>query len=79
MTKDTALDLIDQYCGHMRSRRDNDETLTGMRDRWPEDGSERKAMRWLGFIQGAAYVSGYFTLEELKEHSRTGTLTPTRK
>jgi hypothetical protein len=29
-----------------------------------------KAMRWLGFIQGVLWMSGTFTLDELKEHSR---------
>ena len=37
--------------------------------------AERKAMRWLGFMQGALYVlkklKGLgFTLDELKEHSK---------
>lgn len=29
-----------------------------------------KAHRWLGFIQGVFWMSGVFTLDELKEHSR---------
>ena len=44
----------------------------GMPDRWPEDGSERKAMRWLGYMQGVAVACGLFTLDEVKEHSRRG-------
>jgi hypothetical protein len=28
-----------------------------------------KAHRWLGFIQGVLWMSGVFTLDELKEHS----------
>ncbi len=30
-----------------------------------------KAMRWLGFIQGVLFSLGFFTIEELREHSRT--------
>jgi hypothetical protein len=40
-----------------------------------DDGSEKKAMRWLGFIQGAVYARGYFTLEQIKEHSQYGRVT----
>jgi hypothetical protein len=29
-----------------------------------------KAHRWLGFIQGVLWMTGVFTLDELKEHSR---------
>jgi hypothetical protein len=67
MTKDEALDLIDQYCTCVES---DDETVTRLRSRFPPDGSENKAMRWLGFMQGVLYTTGRFTLEELKAHSR---------
>lgn len=29
-----------------------------------------KAMRWLGFVQGVLCAKGYFTLAQLREHSR---------
>lgn len=29
-----------------------------------------KAMRWLGFIQGALWLNGDFTLDELRDHNR---------
>lgn len=29
-----------------------------------------KVMRWLGFLQGVLWARGFFTLEELKGHSR---------
>lgn len=32
--------------------------------------AREKAHRWLGFIQGVLWMSGVFTLDELKEHSR---------
>jgi hypothetical protein len=32
--------------------------------------AREKAHRWLGFIQGVLWLSGVFTLDELKEHSR---------
>jgi hypothetical protein len=29
-----------------------------------------KAMRWLGFLQGALWALGFYSLDELKNHSR---------
>lgn len=34
------------------------------------EGRMEKCFRWLGFIQGVLLVSGLFTLNELKDHSR---------
>lgn len=34
------------------------------------DGRTEKAMRWLGFIQASLYILGYFTIDDLKDHSR---------
>ena len=70
MTKDEALDLIDRYCSIAKERTIASEVITGLRSRFPKDGSEGKAMRWLGFMQGALYAANVFTLEELKVHSR---------
>jgi hypothetical protein len=70
MTKDEALDLVDQYCSLVKELGGHNEIVTGLRSRFPEDGSEKKAMRWLGFMQGVLYITEIFTLEELKIHSR---------
>ena len=35
------------------------------------DGSEKKAMRWLGYMQGILVAKSVFTLDDVKEHSRT--------
>lgn len=35
-----------------------------------EEGRREKLMRWIGFVQGALWVSHIFTLEELKDHNR---------
>ncbi len=34
------------------------------------EGRLGKAFRWLGFMQGALYCQGVYTLEELKNHNR---------
>lgn len=34
------------------------------------DGRKEKANRWLGFIQGALWADGVYTIEEMKEHNR---------
>ena len=80
MTRDEALDLLGEYseiAEHLlpASRGCHHESamlghLAGMRDRFPADGSERKAMRWVGYMQGALVTTGVFTLDEVKEHSR---------
>ena len=36
-----------------------------------DKGEVDKAMRWLGFLQGALWSRGYYTLTELKDHSRS--------
>lgn len=76
MTKDDALLLIERYGEHLKKHGEEDPVLTEIRSRFPEDGSEKKAMRWLGFMQGALYMLkrfGHgrgFTLDALKDHSR---------
>lgn len=71
MTKDTAVKLIGEYSDVFKKRGMSD-TASGLADRWPGHGTERKAMRWLGFAQGIAWSNGVFTLDEIKEHSRRG-------
>lgn len=34
-----------------------------------ENSESAKAMRWLGFIQGALWVADVYTIDELREHS----------
>lgn len=34
------------------------------------DGQREKAMRWLGFMQGAFWVRGTYTIEELMAHNK---------
>lgn len=36
------------------------------------EGRADKAQRWLGFVQGVLWSLGDYSLDELKEHSRTG-------
>jgi hypothetical protein len=76
VTKDTAITMLGQYCDFLRYQTQcTDPTLIYADKRFPEDGSEKKAMRWLGFIQGAVYARGYFTLEQIKAHSQYGRVT----
>lgn len=80
MTRAEAIDLMSQYAVEIAKRRPSFTNrpatpkrihLMLMPTRFPENGSEKKAMRWLGFMQGALWAAGVFTLDELKEHSRT--------
>ena len=34
------------------------------------EGRIGKAMRWLGFVQSSLYHTGFYTIDDLKEHSR---------
>jgi hypothetical protein len=82
MTRDDALALVEEYADVALSmvthagqyvtlsKRRAWTGLIGMRERFPANGSERKAMRWLGFCQGVMVASGVFSLDEVKEHSR---------
>ena len=73
MNKDTALNLLTEYsaiCQGLNHPIAKD--AAGMPDRFPKDGSERKAMRWLGYIQGVVVTLGAFKVGEVKEHSRRG-------
>lgn len=74
MTKDEALQLIKNYCEYIKMLGERDFTLIDLVERFPEKGSDEKAMRWLGFIQGALYAKDIFSLDKLKEHSKTKSL-----
>ena len=45
----------------MRGMLDTSALLTAHRE---------KLMRWLGFMQGALWVKGIYTIDELKAHNR---------
>jgi len=84
MTKEEAVFLMREYAErlaldglhHPSPERGGEKLqhLLSMPDRFPDDGSEKKSMRWLGFIQGVLWMSENFELEELKEHSRRKSL-----
>lgn len=82
MRRETALALLRRYTDdfgrefgpELLPDQDIERSLIGLFDRFPADGSTDKAMRWLGFAQGAAYSFGLYPLDELKEHSRMAVL-----
>lgn len=69
MTKAQALQLITIYGEWLTRVGWEDPTSTQIMERWPQDGSENKAMRWLGFMQGVLYQSCLMSLDEIKQHS----------
>lgn len=83
MTREHALALLKEYSDFVEERFGGMDinpnnakesalaSVMGVHDRFPDDGSEKKAMRWLGWAQGVLQACGVFTLEALKEHSRT--------
>lgn len=42
-------------------------------DAFMSEGRREKAMRWLGFAQGVAWVSGWASIEEMKDDNRPST------
>ncbi len=66
MNRAEALSLIKNYSSWARDAHD---VLFEIHKRFPEDGSENKAMRWLGFCQGVLLERGVFRLDDLKNHS----------
>ena len=73
MKRKTALGMISDYADYARRQGDTCSTVTDVMNRWPADGSTDKAMRWLGFMQGVMWSAGYYTLAEIKAHSRRAT------
>jgi hypothetical protein len=69
MTRSDALTMLAEYEQYL-------PRIRGMSSRFPEDGSDRKAMRWLGFAQGVACALGIYSVEELRTHSRERLVTP---
>lgn len=39
-------------------------------EQFTREGRMEKAFRWLGFIQGCLFLSGVYSLDELKDHNR---------
>ena len=76
MTKDTALKLIAEYADVFEYNGEDDRVITEIASRFPEDGSESKSMRWLGFMQGIIYSRGLCTLDEIKGHSMKQVVDP---
>ena len=83
MTREVALSLLSGYapfCANEaldfkpESDRDILESAAGMSERFPFDGSEAKAMRWLGYMQGICVAYGIYSLEQVKQHSMRGKL-----
>jgi len=70
MKRKTALKLIDDYSQELHMNGCVDETLVELDTRFPHDGKKEKAMRWLGFMQGAMYMMRLRTLDDLKNDSR---------
>mgnify|MGYP000725319346 CR=1 FL=1 len=72
MTREDAIELMHQYADKLEGAKDDPLAhVAGMPRRFPSEGSEKKAMRWLGFVRGVLFAAGTFSLEDLKEHSRT--------
>ena len=73
MTKETALKLITEYDQLAREQL-RDTPLIGISSRFPDNGDVLKAMRWLGYCQGVLNALGVFSLDDLKEHTRRGSM-----
>ena len=69
MNREEALKLLASYQEVARGH-SKPELLLTIRERFPDDGSEAKAMRWLGFAQGMLVAEGIFTLTEVKQHAK---------
>lgn len=71
MTKEQAVRLMRAY-GEFAAKFKTARFvhMRGMPERVTPEFSIGKTMRWLGFMQGALWAFEWFTLEDLKEHSR---------
>lgn len=67
LTKQDAISLVEQYAAVA-----DDEHIRTMPGRMTgADFDEGKAMRWLGWVQGVLCERGVYSLDDVKEHSRT--------
>lgn len=78
-----GLNLLKEYGDELRawfvsnSCNEGDPILTEIYRRFPQKtGSVNKLIRWVGFIQGAAYKLKLFTIEEIENHSRECSIEP---
>lgn len=81
MTDEKCLEVLDRYearlAGLVARRtvhvpRLQEEHLLNMIPKmrmFLKEGRREKFMRWLGFLQGAFWVLGEFTIEAMKEHN----------
>lgn len=84
MNIDTAKSLLHQYSVVLyrayrnkqhevfNSDQDRLEHLVWMGVKAQEFTDEGKTMRWLGYVQGVLHTLCFYTLDQLKEHSRSG-------
>lgn len=74
MTRNQALGLMHLYAAKIERIEDTPDRhldqLKKMASRITDEYSIDKVMRCLGFMQGVLYAYGWYTLEELKTHSR---------
>lgn len=67
------LDLYEQTLGELNNYNPHIVHMRGMIPKMRvllAEGRREKLMRWIGFIQGACWHMGIFSIEELKEHNR---------
>lgn len=77
MTDEKILEVLERYDVYLKLiNEDQEPQYNHMRQMIPkmrvflEEGRREKLMRWLGFIQGALWYDGRFTVEQLAEHNR---------
>lgn len=76
MTRKDAISLVKQYASpvvlELVGCEESAEKIWDLAQRIdnPEH-SENKCMRWLGFVQGVLFAEYVFSVDQLKEHSRT--------
>lgn len=82
MTTDKILEVVAIYSTHLHSQGFSperhslsarchllwmcEEGIPGL----VREGRIEKAMRWLGFVQGALWAMGEYSIEKLREHNR---------
>lgn len=65
-SKADALRHTHSMLGRMEGFLDNYESEVGSHKDWD------KFNRWLGFMQGVFWLTGTYTLNEMRDHNRTG-------
>lgn len=71
---DSAVKYTERAAGDYKRRLDHLRFMCEMIEILADKGEMEKVFRWLGFLQGALWMIGAYTINEMAEHNRGGSV-----